>query len=37
VSLGSGTTQKEIEDFLNTLQTTVVGLQQMTAMKLDAA
>ncbi len=36
-SLGSGTTQKEIEDFLNTLQTTVVGLQQMTAMKLDAA
>lgn len=37
VSLGRATTQKEIEDFLNTLQATVVGLQQMTAMKLDAA
>jgi cysteine desulfurase len=37
VSLGDATTQKEIEDFLNTLQSTVVGLQQMTAMKLDAA
>lgn len=37
VSLGRATTQKEIEDFLNTLQTTVVGLQQMTAMQLDAA
>lgn len=33
VSLGNGTTARQIEDFLNTLQTTVVGLQQMTAMK----
>ncbi|MBK9447748.1 MAG: cysteine desulfurase [Betaproteobacteria bacterium] len=37
VSLGHATTQKEIEDFLNTLQSTVVGLQQMTSFRRDAA
>ncbi|MDQ5959120.1 MAG: cysteine desulfurase [Pseudomonadota bacterium] len=37
VSLGRETTAAQIEDFLNVLQATVVGLQQMTAMKLDAA
>ena len=31
VSLGDGTTEQQIEDFLNTLRTTVVGLQQLTA------
>jgi cysteine desulfurase len=37
VSLGRETTQKEIEDFLNTLHATVVGLQQMTSLRRDAA
>jgi cysteine desulfurase len=37
VSLGHATTQKEIEDFLNTLQSTVVGLQQMTSFRRNAA
>ena len=37
VSLGCETTTQQIENFLNVLQATVVGLQQMTAMKLDAA
>jgi cysteine desulfurase len=37
VSLGRGTTQKEVKDFLNVLQTTVVGLQRMTSVSADAA
>ena len=32
VSLGAGTTQQQIEDFLNTLRTTAVSLHELTAM-----
>ncbi|MBI2307685.1 MAG: cysteine desulfurase [Rhodocyclales bacterium] len=37
VSLGRSTTQAQVKDFLNALQTTVVGLQRMTSVSVDAA
>ncbi|HEX5803755.1 MAG TPA: cysteine desulfurase family protein [Azospira sp.] len=37
VSLGRETTGAQVKDFLNALQTTVVGLQRMTSLSIDAA
>jgi len=37
VSLGRSTTAAEVKEFLNALQTTVVGLQRMTSLSVDAA
>lgn len=37
VSLGRETTGAQVKDFLNALQTTVVGLQRMTSLSVDAA
>ncbi|MBW7903360.1 MAG: cysteine desulfurase [Rhodocyclaceae bacterium] len=37
VSLGEATTHAEVQDFLNALRSTVVGLQRMTSVSADAA
>jgi cysteine desulfurase len=37
VSLGQATTPEEVNDFLNALQATVVGLQRMTSVSVDPA
>lgn len=37
VSLGGATTQAEVQNFLNALRSTVVGLERMTSIRADAA